>query len=79
MIYALGWIRGGSRPTKRLDRVRNDIIDMQFAVYGTYFSGLLTEDQKAGWLYENLRRALRSVYGSDGVAWTAPPNPWWEE
>ncbi|MDG2521211.1 hypothetical protein P7B02_06620 [Caulobacter segnis] len=79
IIYALGWIREGSRPPKRLDRVRNDVIDMQFAVYATYFSGLLTEDKKAGWLYENLRRALRSVYDNDGLAWPAPPNPWWEE
>lgn len=79
MIYALWWIRGGSRPPKRLDRVRNDIIDMQFAVYGTYFSGLLTEDQKAGWLYENLRRALKSAYDVNELPWTAPPDPWWDE
>lgn len=66
IIYALWWIRSGSQPPKRLDRVRNDIIDMQFAVYGTYFSGLLTEDRKAGWIHQNLREALKMVYAIYG-------------
>lgn len=69
VIYALWWIRSGSQPLKRLDRVRNDIIDMQFAVYGTYFSGLLTEDQKAGWMHQNLREALKMVCAIDGLEW----------
>jgi len=71
IIYALWWIRSGSQPPKRLDRVRNDIIDMQFAVFGTYFSGLLTEDQKAGWLHQNLREALKMVCAIDGLEWRA--------
>lgn len=67
MIYALWWIRTGSQPPKRLDRIRNDIIDMHFAVCGTYFAGLLTQDQKAIWLYENLRLALGVVYVEAGL------------
>lgn len=69
ITYALWWIRNGSQPPKRLDRVRNDIIDMQFAVYGTYFSGLLTEDRKAGWIHQNLREALRFLYVIYGLEW----------
>lgn len=72
IIYALWWIRNGSQAPKRLDRVRNDIIDQQFAVYGTYFSGLLTEDAKASWVHHNLREALKMIYAVDGLSAAAP-------
>jgi hypothetical protein len=69
VIYALWWIRSGSQPPKRLDRVRNDIIDLQIAVYGTYFSGLLTDDQKAGWMHHQLREGLKMIHAIDGLTW----------
>lgn len=69
MIYALWWIRSGSQPPKRLDRVRNDIIDLQFAVYGTYFSGLLTDDQKAGWVHHHLLEGLKMIHAINGLTW----------
>ncbi|MCP2156387.1 UNVERIFIED_ORG: hypothetical protein J2S29_002773 [Rhizobium sp. SLBN-170] len=61
VIYLLWWIRNGNQAQKRHDRTRNDLIDLSFAVYGTYYEGLMTSDKKAGWMYENLRLALRAV------------------
>ena len=69
MIYALWWIRTGSQPPKRFDRVRNDIIDLQIAVYGTYFSGVLTDDKKAGWMHHQLVEGLKMIHAIDGLAW----------
>ncbi|QQM29628.1 hypothetical protein JET14_15125 [Martelella lutilitoris] len=63
VIYLLWWIRNGNQPQKRLERTRNDLIDLSFAVYGTYYEGLMTSDKKAGWMYENLRLALGAVEG----------------
>lgn len=67
MIYALWWIRTGSQMPKRLDRVRNDLIDLGFAVYGTYFTGLLTDDVKAQWMHANLSAALHGVGENLGI------------
>ncbi|MEP7456025.1 hypothetical protein [Phyllobacterium sp. SB3] len=61
VIYLLWWIRNGNQAQKRLDRARNDLIDLSFAVYGTYYEGLMTSDKKAGWMYENLRLALNAI------------------
>jgi hypothetical protein len=61
MIYVLWWIRGGSRPPQRLDRVRNDLIDLGFATSGTYFTGLMTDDAKARWMHDNLWDALNGI------------------
>lgn len=66
VIYALWWIRNGSQIPKRLDRVRNDFIDLGFAVYGSYFAGLITGDAKARWMYENLIAALRMIGARHG-------------
>jgi hypothetical protein len=61
VIYLLWWIRTGSQKVERLDRVRNDLIDLSLAVYGTYFDGFLTGDRRAEWLFQNLSRALEAV------------------
>lgn len=67
VVYSLWWIRNGNQMPKRLDRVRNDIIDLTFAVYATYFTGLMSEDAKARWMYQHLCGGLR-------FAGATPPN-----
>jgi hypothetical protein len=67
IIYALWWIKSGSQLPKRLDRARNDFIDLWLAVYGTYFAGLITEDAKAQWMHDNLVGALRMIGASQGL------------
>lgn len=66
VIYALWWIRSGSQLPKRLDRARNDFIDLGFAVYGSYFTGLITDDAKARWMHDNLSAALRMIGARHG-------------
>ncbi|NVN09808.1 hypothetical protein [Nguyenibacter vanlangensis] len=61
VIYLLWWIKNGSQNQKRLDRVRNDLIDLSFAVYGTYFEGLMTADKNAEWMHQNLYLALDAI------------------
>jgi len=60
VINLLWWIRGGSQAIVRLDRMSNDLIDLSFAVYGTYFDGFITRDDKARWVHANLVRAISS-------------------
>jgi hypothetical protein len=66
MVYAMWWIRNGSQLPKRMDKARNDIIDLNFAVYGTYFAGLMTDDAKARWMFGQLTQAIRIVGGRTG-------------
>jgi hypothetical protein len=61
VIYLLWWIRTGSPKLERIDRIRNDLIDLSFAVYGTYYDGFLTADRKAEWMFLNLSRALAAT------------------
>lgn len=67
IIYALWWIKSGSQIPKRLDRARNDFIDLWLAVYGTYFAGLITQDAKARWMHRNLVGALRMLGARQGL------------
>ena len=59
MLHGLWWIQNGSQPIKRLERLRNDYIDLGLAVCATYYDDLLTADAKARWLYRELINALR--------------------
>lgn len=54
IISLLWWIREGSQSVVRIDRASNDFIDLSFAVYATYFDGLLSKDKKALWVHKNL-------------------------
>jgi hypothetical protein len=61
LVYALWWIRNGSQAPKRLDRARNDFVDLGFAVCGSYFDGLMTDDAEARWMHDNLSAALSAT------------------
>ena len=39
----------------RSERIRNDLVDLNFAVFGTYFNGLMTNDTRLLDLYVGLR------------------------
>lgn len=58
VILLLWWIRCGSQPVVRLDKMSNDLIDLSFAVYATYFDGFVTQDEKARWVHHNLVQAI---------------------
>jgi len=58
---------GGAGNTKP-EKLRNDVIDVNFATFATYFDGLLTADKRAGEIYAEADVLLREVF--------AMP-PWW--
>jgi hypothetical protein len=58
---------GGAGKTKP-EKLRNDVIDVNFATLATYFDGLLTTDKRAGEIYAEAQFLLREVF--------AMP-PWW--
>jgi hypothetical protein len=45
-LLAVRWISVGGAKSARADRLRNDMVDMNFAAFATYFDGLLTADNK---------------------------------
>jgi hypothetical protein len=59
MLHCIWWIQNGNQPVQRLDRLRNDIIDMGLAVCATYYDDLLTADAKAKWMYRELSNAVQ--------------------
>lgn len=64
--YLVALRRAASGSTKmkniRFDRIRNDMIDAQFATYATYFDGLMTGDDGAAWLHRRAREILSVAF-----------------
>lgn len=61
VVYLVWWIRCGSQVPRRLDRARNDFVDLGLAVCATYFDGLMTDDAKAAWMHSELRDVLAAL------------------
>jgi len=60
-VLALKWISvGGTRKTK-FETIRNDMVDVNFATFATYFDGLLTADEKLREIYATADWLLREV------------------
>ena len=45
----------------RPDRLRNDLIDLIFATYATYFDGLMSQDEKAQRIYKQANFIVRAI------------------
>ena len=43
---------------KSLRKFRNDLIDLNFAIYGTYFNGVMTKDKDLGKFHAEIRAVL---------------------
>jgi hypothetical protein len=61
VVYLLWWIAHGSQSRKRLEATRNDVIDIFLAVHATYADGFSTNDEKARWVYWQIKGALRCL------------------
>lgn len=62
-LLALDWISVGSAKGARAETIRNDMIDVTFAAYATYFDGLLSNDGKAKRIHQEARLLLDGVFG----------------
>jgi hypothetical protein len=53
-LWGLRWITVGGASRAKPNKIRNDMIDINFAAYATFFDGLLTADKKLAALYTQL-------------------------
>lgn len=51
-LYFLNWIVKGSPKHLNLEKIGNDLIDLNFCTYATYFDGLLTKDKRCKKVFE---------------------------
>jgi hypothetical protein len=58
-LLALRWISVGGARNVKPERIRNDIIDLNFAAFATYFDGILTSDLKVREIYYDANFLLR--------------------
>ena len=57
------WVEGGRQQNIKSAKLRNDVVDIGVAAYGTYFHGLATHDAKLIDIHRELRFILRSLRG----------------
>lgn len=67
-VSMLKRIEEGGVGNVKAEKLRNDVIDVNFATFATYFDGLLTDDKRANSIYEHAAFLLREVF---------PMPPWW--
>jgi hypothetical protein len=60
-LLALKWISVGGAVKKKPEGLRNDIVDVNFATFATYFDGLLTADKKLQEIYASAEFLLREI------------------
>ena len=51
LLLSLRWASVGGASNVKVERIRNDMVDIHFAAYATIFDGLLTNDQKLSGIY----------------------------
>ena len=64
-LLALDWAANGGVIGASPEKLRNDVVDMNFAAYGTYFDGLLSKDTKTLKLHQEARLWLSGLFGCD--------------
>lgn len=54
-------VSGGANDAKP-EKLRNDIVDISYATYASYFDGLLTNDKRLQWIYEEANLLIKNVF-----------------
>jgi hypothetical protein len=67
-VSILRRIEEGGVSNVKSDKLRNDVIDINFAAFATYFDGFLTDDKRANSIYEHAAFLLQETF---------PMPPWW--
>jgi hypothetical protein len=60
-ILALEWLAKGGAAQRGPAKVRNDIVDVNFAAYATYFDGFLTKDRLSESIYQQAKVVLELI------------------
>lgn len=61
VLYFLDWVRQGGQINKAPAKLRNDMIDINFATYGTFFNGVMSNDKRVCDLYDEMVIVLKAV------------------
>lgn len=61
-LLILRWIKTGGPTTMKPERIRNDMVDLSFAAYATFFDGILTADQNVVATYDEAIFLLRVLF-----------------
>jgi hypothetical protein len=62
-IWMMEWIIDGCADGSNVERIRNDLIDLNVATYATYFDGLMTGDAKLFRIHAVARYLLNGIRG----------------
>jgi hypothetical protein len=60
-ILNLKWISVGGTSKTKIENIRNDIVDVNFATFATYFDGMLSNDRKAQEIFTTADYLLREI------------------
>lgn len=64
-LLAMWWISEGGAHGAGAARLRNDLVDMNYVAYSTYFDGFLSKDKKASEIYFIARIMLETLFRHD--------------
>jgi hypothetical protein len=65
-FWALDWISMGGPKGVKTEKIRNDLVDVNFATFATYFDGLLSMDEKPVRIYQRAAFVLESITNGPG-------------
>ncbi len=63
-LLAHRWISVGGAEKVKPAKIRNDLVDLSFAAYATYFDGILSDDEKVNAIYSDAVWMLKHVFVS---------------
>jgi hypothetical protein len=61
-LLALDWVASGGAKAVKPEKLRNDMVDITFATYATFFDGILSYDKKTNQLYQDACVILDAVF-----------------
>jgi hypothetical protein len=65
-LLVVRWLGKGGIENVRMDRLRNDMVDMTYVAYATLFEGILSNDRKLLGVYDESVFFLERVFGIGG-------------
>lgn len=60
-LWVLDWISVGRTGNANIGNIRNDLVDVNFATYATYFDGLMSNDSKPVAVYRRASFILEAI------------------
>jgi hypothetical protein len=61
-LLAFNWVASGGIESARRSRVANDVVDMNYVAYATFFDGILSSDKKVNEIYRDACLFLENAF-----------------